>query len=166
MADKNLLEAYVLLRRETPFGFDCGRLCGARCCKGDENTGMTLFHGERALLEGVGGFEIRNSGGDDILVCSGVCDRRTRPLACRFFPFYPLIREDCGRISFHVVYDIRGLSSCPATYGRLKPDYTFARAVRKAAMWLARDGENLRIFRDTAALFDEISNLNDRLSKG
>lgn len=163
MTDKNLLEAYALMRRVTPFGFDCGRLCGARCCKGDENAGMALFNGERTMLEGVDGFEIKSSDSGDMLVCSGMCDRRTRPLACRFYPFYPLLSEDGGRIRFDVVYDVRGLSSCPAVQLRLKPDAAFVRSVRKAAMWLARDEENLKTFRDTAALFEEICSLGNLL---
>ena len=163
MSDRNMLEAYSLMRRVTPFGFDCGRLCGARCCRGGENDGMVLFNGEAELLRGIEGFEIKRSGDTEILICSGVCDRRTRPLACRFYPFYPLIREDAGKTRFDVVYDIRGISSCPAVSRQFKPNVNFIRAVRKAALWLARDEKNLKILRDTAALFRDICELNEKL---
>ena len=163
MSDKNLLEAYSLLRRVTPFGCDCGKLCGKSCCKGGENDGMVLFNGEKELLKGIEGFEIKKAGGTEVLVCSGRCDRKTRPLACRFYPFYPLLRENAGKTAFDVVYDIRGMSACPAVYERAKPKFEFARAVRKSAMWLARDEKNLMIFRDTAELFREICELNEKL---
>ena len=41
--------AYSLLEEVTPLPADCGQLCGAACCKGDDETGMYLFPGERVM---------------------------------------------------------------------------------------------------------------------
>ena len=47
-------EARALLENATPLKGDCGRLCRAACCAGDEETGMLLFPGEETLYEGCG----------------------------------------------------------------------------------------------------------------
>lgn len=76
--------------------FNCGKLCSARCCSGDENDGMGLFPGEKELLESSTDFEINDSEGnfgEPVVVCRGGCDRRKRPLACRIFPLFPLAVE-------------------------------------------------------------------------
>ena len=41
-------QARALLETLTPLKRDCGRLCGARCCRSleGEETGMVLFPGE------------------------------------------------------------------------------------------------------------------------
>lgn len=166
MSDKNLLEAYALLRSVTPFEFDCGKLCGASCCNGDENTGMILFHGESEMFSGDEGFKIKSNGENDVLICFGKCDRQKRPLSCRFYPFYPLIHERGGRIRFDVVHDIRGAASCPAVYKGLKPKAAFKRAVKRAALCLARDAENLKILRETAEMLRDLTKLRQSLNGG
>jgi len=154
-----LREARALLRRVTPLRFDCGRLCGAACCKGDEKTGMKLFFGEETVLTDAPDFAILSSGGksaDSVAVCGGVCDRKTRPTACMMFPLYPYLREMDGRTVIDVVPDPRASSVCPIVYEGLRPDRAFARAVRKSARWLLRVPENALIIRETNALFDEL----------
>ena len=47
-----VLAARELLENLTPLKTDCGRLCQAACCQGDENTGMLLFPEEETLYEG------------------------------------------------------------------------------------------------------------------
>ncbi|MCL2509124.1 MAG: hypothetical protein FWF05_08115 [Oscillospiraceae bacterium] len=166
--DTCLKEAYALLCRVTPFRFDCGKLCNSACCRDGligKKTGMTLFFGEESLLTAVRGFDIL---GDErkLLVCSGRCDRSTRPLACRMFPFYPYLREENGVTRVDVVRDPRAFGMCPAAYLGLKPEYEFARSVRKAARWLLHHDENARIIRETNALFDELENIRELMKDG
>ena len=74
-----------------------------------------------------------------LLMCSGVCDRSLRPLACRFFPLRPTAR---GR----VVMDRRGFFVCPLTesgMGGLNGD--FVAAAREAAAVLC-ENETQRAF--------------------
>ena len=88
--ESGLEKALDELEAVTPLKpFNCGRLCSARCCSGDENDGMGLFPGEEELLKDCADFEIKKSEGnfgESVLVCRGECDRRKRPLACRIFP--------------------------------------------------------------------------------
>jgi Fe-S-cluster containining protein len=153
-----IADAYAALRRVTPLpnGLDCGRLCGGRCCKGTANDGMELFHGEEKRFLHDPDFTVRESNGRKLLICSGKCDRRSRPLACRMYPLFPVPYEtDEGR-KIRVVYDLRGFAACPVVREQIRPDARFVQAVRLAGMYLARDPENLRIMRETNALFDEL----------
>lgn len=57
MNKKNLYKrAYRLMENSTPLKFDCGMLCNSKCCTGDSRAGMSLFHGEEAMLDVHGGF--------------------------------------------------------------------------------------------------------------
>jgi hypothetical protein len=49
-------KAYRLLEHSTPLKFDCGQLCGSRCCSGGNEAGMCLYPGEETMLEKHGGF--------------------------------------------------------------------------------------------------------------
>lgn len=81
-------EAYSLLRTATPLHKDCGRLCGRRCCQGEETDGMWLFPGEEERFaawrrEGEESFTVRptqDNLGYPLLVCDGTCNRERRPL--------------------------------------------------------------------------------------
>ena len=161
-----LRDAYSVLRRVTPLprGLDCGKLCVARCCKGTDNDGMELFHGEEALFAHDARFTVRADGERNILVCRGTCTRRSRPLACRMYPFYPVPTDTPNGLSMRVVYDPRGLHACPIVREHIKPDPRFVRAVRLAGMILARDPQNLRLLRETGALFDDMLSLTAILS--
>lgn len=81
--ESGLEKALDELEAVTPLKpFNCGRLCSARCCSGDENDGMGLFPGEEELLKDCADFEIKKSEGnfgEPVLVCRGECDRRKRP---------------------------------------------------------------------------------------
>lgn len=37
------MKAYRMLEKLTPLQGDCGKLCGSRCCGGDDSRGMLLF---------------------------------------------------------------------------------------------------------------------------
>ena len=153
-----IADAYGVLRHVTPLpnGLDCGKLCGARCCKGTQGDGMELFRGEEKRFENDPDFTICERNGRKILICSGRCDRRSRPLACRMYPFFPVPYEAEGETKIRVVYDLRGFAACPVVRGHIRPDARFVQAVRLAGMYLARDPENLRMMRETNALFDEL----------
>ena len=106
------IDAYKYLQDLTPIAADCGQLCGARCCHGDEETGMLLFPYEELLLSKAGytitDAELRGAV-VKFAVCSGTCDRHLRPLSCRIYPYAPVLRE--GKIE--VVPDPRAKPFCP-----------------------------------------------------
>lgn len=154
-------KAYEMLERVTPLTYDCGKLCSGLCCKGDGNTGMWLFPYEEEILKDIDGFEIKECDGNFVykmVVCKGECDRKTRPLACRIYPYFPMITED----GFDARADIRGIATCPVLYNNMKPDYNFIRQIRKIARLFDRD-ENLRNYiEDINLLLDEIEDFAQR----
>ena len=138
------------LNQATPLKKDCGRICGARCCRSleGEETGMLLFPGEAEAYAGKDGWEIRQTARGDLLLCSGTCDREERPLSCRLFPMLPLIGDD-GKI--RVVTDLRARAVCPlARQGKSAMDPAFIDAVRLAGEILAADDEQA-VFLDMLA---------------
>jgi hypothetical protein len=145
-------KAYRLLERSTPLKFDCGLLCGSKCCSGDSDSGMCLFPGEEKMLEKCGGFlKIRNDRikDTDVLfaVCGGNCDRSFRPLACRIFPYAPYLDEN-GRLT--VIEDPRAKYLCPLLAGLpgVRIDRIFKRSVLKVFHLLVLD-EEIRNFVST-----------------
>ncbi len=126
-------KAFRLLRDATPLRTDCGALCGANCCNGDDETGMLLFPGEPTALR-VSKTEDRR-----LAVCGGVCNRNARPLACRIFPFFPFVQPDGG---IDVRIDPRGRGVCPLV--RMEHDvlfsHRFLHRVRRVGELLCRDG--------------------------
>lgn len=108
---------YRLTDNVTPLPVDCGQLCDGSCCKGDEDTGMYLFPGEKVMYENLPDWaKIRKSGllfGSkkvDFFTCPGSCDRKLRPLACRIFPLFPFI-DISGNLE--IIMDPRGKGLCP-----------------------------------------------------
>lgn len=160
--NKNLLRAAEILERVTPFsGRNCGSLCGAACCKGSDNDGMELFPGEYELLTGEKGFKFVESQGENprrILVCSGECDRRKRPLACRFFPLFPLAVEHDGEIKIIPVPDPRA-AVCPLISHSGEISKRFYRSVRLAGKYLIRDNECRDYLLNLSSELQEIANL-------
>ena len=129
------------LKNVTPLKRDCGRVCGARCCRPleGEETGMLLFPGEAEAYDGKAGFEVRKTARGDLLICSGICDREDRPLSCRLFPLLPVIGDD-GKV--RAVTDLRAKAVCPlARQGKSAMDPAFADAVREAGEILAAEDE-------------------------
>lgn len=110
-------KVYKMTENVTPLPVDCGKLCDGSCCKGDDDTGMYLFPGERVMYEKMPAWaKIRKCGFSfgsyqvDFISCTGSCDRALRPLACRIFPLFPYI-DISGKL--HVIMDYRGKSICP-----------------------------------------------------
>lgn len=134
----------------TPLKVDCGQLCGGACCKGDCSTGMLLFPGEESPLT-----VIKGENGQRLAVCDGTCDRSSRPLSCRIFPFFPTISEN-GKI--FVEPDLRASRLCPLIehIDEIEFDPKFFKAVKKVGKILAKDDECRRFLEDITDEIDEI----------
>ncbi len=161
MRSKNALSpverAKEIIADLTPLkGHDCGQLCSAACCKGDENTGMLLFPGEETTLQ-----VTVLPGGDRLAVCSGTCPRSLRPLACMLFPFFPTVDEK-GRVYAEI--DARAYGVCPlaAHSDEVLFDRAFLRSVVRAGRVLAKDGECLEFMQRITAQIDEIEQLRSQ----
>lgn len=141
-------------------GHDCGQLCSAACCKGDEQTGMLLFPGERTALP-----TIKLPDGGRLAVCSGRCDRSQRPLACMFFPFFPTV-DDRGKVYAEI--DARAGGVCPlAAYcDEVDFDRAFLKAVKAAGKKLAGDEDCLEFMRGITAQIDELNEIRDSILAG
>lgn len=164
MKNYELLKARELLERTTPLKTDCGRLCGGKCCKGDGKTGMFLFPHEEDLYKDNPDFKIVECNGNfgyKMIICSGVCDRKDRPLACRIYPYFPMT----GEYGFDVRSDIRGINSCPLLYNNIKVDYAFLRQIRKAARILSRNEEIRNYITNINSMLDEIEEFATRTLK-
>ena len=141
MNPENLRRAYAILGDLTPMTTDCGLLCGAACCRTDEDGqgGVHLFPGERERLEDCDWGRIRPGGLAPMLVCDGPCERDRRPLGCRIFPLTP-VRGRSGK--WTVRLDARARAMCPLVssgIGGLDP--AFVRAARDALRAVAEDPE-------------------------
>lgn len=162
---EELLKAYDILYNETPLGFyNCGRLCDGLCCRGDEN-GMWLFPGEDELFRGRDGFTICETEGNHgypMVICSGECDRRIRPLACRIFPLFPMVSEENGETEIKIVIDPRA-GMCPLSNGRRRFDTGFVKAVHRAAKCLVRDEEIFDYLKNVTVELNEINRLKKML---
>jgi len=139
--DAAVIAAREKLKNVTPLKKDCGRVCGARCCRtlDGEETGMLLFPTEAEAYEGKEGWEIRKTPRGALILCPGRCEREDRPLACRLFPLLPLRGED-GEI--RAMTDQRARAVCPlARQGKSAMDPAFIDAVREAGELLAQSDE-------------------------
>ena len=147
------------LKNVTPLKKDCGRVCGAACCRSpeDEETGMLLFPGEEELYAGKNGWRIRETAAGPMVICPGQCDRDERPLACRMFPLLPVEGAD-GEI--RAVTDLRAKTVCPlARQGRSAMDPAFVEAVREAGSLLAGQEEQAAFLRRLKAEQEELKRL-------
>lgn len=157
--NENLIKAREMLERSAPLGrFDCGKLCNGLCCKGDNDTGMWLFPGEKELYKDNPNFTVKETDGNfgyNMIICNGTCNRSERPLACRIYPFYPKI--DGEKVS--IIKDLRGISSCPIIKEEMKPDLKFLRNMRKAIRYLIRDEETKNYILNMQQEIEDIAKL-------
>lgn len=154
------------LKDLTPLKRDCGRICGAACCRPTEGeeTGMLLFPGERELYAGKDGWTIRETAAGPMVICPGKCDRDERPLACRIFPLLPVKGED-GKIRPTV--DLRAKAVCPlARQGRNAMDPAFAEAVGEAGRLLDGEEEQAAFLRRLKEEQEELKRLRRALEGG
>lgn len=144
---------YALLGDLTPLTADCGEVCAAACCKGNENDGMLLFPGEAEWC----GFDgqITRDNGRELFVCDGRCERTRRPLSCRLFPLFPILTED-GRVK--AVYDPRAYRVCPLVQlqQNVRLDRRFVRAVRAVGRRVAADPAGAAFLKEQTAEIAEI----------
>ncbi len=150
---ERVVRAREILRDVTPLKSDCGRICGRACCGQDENGkgGMLLFPGEEALYQNNADFIVLRDESvipdGAIVTCFGRCDRKERPLSCRFFPLRPTAGGKA-------VMDRRASWVCPlyeAGKAGLSPE--FVSAAGEAAEILAESEEHARFL---AALRERI----------
>lgn len=145
------LQLYRLFDKVTPIAADCGRLCGARCCRGND-CGMYLFPGEERVFRLLSpewasleksDFSYEIDGKEKkvpILFCNGSCDRYQRPLACRIFPLTPYINGDK---KVEIIIDPRARSMCPLAKTLEISDFDrrFVKNVKKAFALLTKNRE-------------------------
>jgi len=158
-----LWTAREILENVTPLKRDCGRVCGARCCRSldGEETGMLLFPGEEECYAEKPGWTIRETAMGRMAVCPGRCDRAERPLACRLFPLLPLPGQDGG---IRACLDLRARAVCPlARQGIQTMDPAFIRAVREAGECLAGDSRQAAFLEGLRAEQEELRQLQIRL---
>lgn len=163
---------YAYLDAATPLETDCGLLCGAACCEGEER-GMLLYPGEEALFArpfGWGrvlsaGFSLGGGQGALFLTCQGACDRRERPLACRMFPLVPYKKPGSG---VRVVFDARGADICPLIRGKkeLPLSGRFIKRVQNSARVLAKHKSPARFIEAQSELIDDYIALLKKFGKG
>ena len=154
------------LKDVTPLKSDCGRVCGARCCRSaeGEETGMLLFPGEEACYAGKPGWTVRPAAAGWLAICPGSCRREERPLACRLFPLLPREGRDGGIIA---VTDLRAKAVCPlARQGKRALDPAFINAVREAGILLYADAAQAAFLRMLSQEQDELKQLRRMLGGG
>ena len=157
-----LKKARALLAKVTPLKTDCGRVCGARCCRSldGEETGMLLFPGEEEEYLEKPGWMVRETPAGLLAVCPGSCERKDRPLACRIFPLLPVLRDG----SVKAAADQRARAVCPLLRQGIRgmnPEFTDA--VREAGRILAEDPEQREFLEMLTAEQDELKALRAKL---
>ncbi|HWI63970.1 MAG TPA: hypothetical protein VNT75_19210 [Symbiobacteriaceae bacterium] len=163
MANVKLIEeARRILDDVTPLAFDCGTLCGQKCCTSesadpDEELGVYLIPGELPLFDGsedwlswrfhsTDDFEFapawEKHGQIPFMVCHKLCRREKRPFECRTYPLVPL-RHDDGRLEMRYAPWSRGFCPLPDRYKveDLQPE--FVTATQKAWSVLLQDPDML-----------------------
>lgn len=146
MADNKYFEIleniYNLTDNTTPRRFDCGELCGKRCCgnlsKDSNKSGMTLLPYEKEFLLSKGAnFSFEKSEDGDLLICDGNCKRELRPFACRIFPYY----ADFKDLSIRIKKDLRAASICPLLTTNIgkRADIYFLRSIKRSVRLLQKE---------------------------
>ena len=136
-------KAYELLENVTPLDYNCGLLCGNKCCKGSETDGMLLFPFEKEFFENHPDYKVYfdEKYNSDAVVCIKTCNRSERPLSCRIFPFFPYVEKSEDEDKITVGTDVRALGECPVADEKMNIDKKFMRAIRIASQVLIRNDE-------------------------
>jgi len=156
MVDPGLIEeARRLLADVTPLSFDCGSLCGQRCCTDfAPNEGVYLIPGELPLFDGTEEFTSwqfhrtdeyefapsweRRFDSVPFLQCTRLCDRSKRPFECRTYPLLPYLRAD-GTLEMRYSFLAQGICPLPERYRLDELDPAFVDAARRAWEVLMQD---------------------------
>ena len=160
--NETLKKAREMLADVTPLKTDCGKVCGARCCRPleAEETGMLLFPGEEEAYRGKAGWTLRGTPAGTVAICSGSCERDERPLACRIFPLLPVIRNE----GVKVAADQRARPVCPLLRQGIRGmDPAFTDAVREAGKLLAADPAQRKFMEMLTEEQDELKSLREKL---
>ena len=155
-------KAYALLGDGTPYEYDCGEACDRRCCQGDQSVGMWLLPGEEALL-GEGFTFHTGEDGQTVAVCSGSCNRESRPFACRIFPLFPQVTGEEENWKIRAALDPRAMAVCPIAAGQRHVSPKFRRGVRRAARVLLGNEELKQWLLESCRFLDEIARLEEEL---
>ena len=163
---RHIRRAYRILDRFTPLTTDCGALCDAACCKGDENTGMQLLPMEEKLLSSAG-YTIKSANNTKYCICSGNCDRVLRPFSCRIFPYFPVpVRLRSDQYAIRVLPDPRALAVCPLLRNEsAQIDPHFLHAVARAGRELLKHPETREWLLDVAEQMQSIAELQIKLGE-
>lgn len=165
MADLKLIEAArQLLADVTPLDFDCGTLCGHRCCVAQPTEegveyGVYLIPGELPLFDGSEDWltwqfhatsdqdfapSWEKHGQIPFMVCHSLCRREKRPFECRTYPLVPYLHGD-GAVEMRYAPWAEEEWFCPLTQrcrvDELNP--AFVAACREAWTLLLQDPEML-----------------------
>ena len=160
--DETLRRAREKLAEVTPLKTDCGKVCGAKCCRSleEEETGMLLFPGEEEAYLEKPGWTVRETPAGLLAVCPGTCERNERPLACRICPLLPVLRH--GEIT--VAADQRARAVCPLLRQGIRGmNPAFTDAVREAGQILAEDPEQRDFLQMLTEEQDELKALREKL---
>lgn len=156
-----LKKAHALLDEATPLKFDCGKLCGSRCCKrssvgNTENPGMLLLPDEELLFDAPS-FSVIDGGDGKLLSCNGACERSSRPFSCRIFPFYA--ETDGEKISLRP--DPRAFMCCPVAVRKKKTRHSvfFHRNAVRSVRILMKDKDFKRELIKTSEFCDGLYSL-------
>lgn len=150
-------KVYAILGPLTPIPTDCGKLCGARCCEGDNDEGMILFPHEEELLKNKAfRIERREMRGYPIsfAICEGPCQRIYRPLSCRIFPLAPMLHGDM----LSIIPDPRAKTMCPLLLADVITD-KFRATVFDAFTQLMQDKEVKAMLHAYSAMLQEFIDL-------
>lgn len=159
------LQLYRLFDDITPIPVDCGQLCEAACCKGDD-SGMFLFPGEEAVYDLLKPEWLKIEESDftymfkdkiyhvPIAMCSGSCDRYERPLACRIFPLTPYINHN-GELE--VIIDPRAKSVCRLAKAFKMEDFSrnFVKNVERVSKLLCTNKRTRAFLEEYSRYLDE-----------
>lgn len=154
-------KAYRLLEGSTPLKYDCGMLCGKKCCSGDKDAGMHLYPGEETFLSEKHDFldvrkDLFNNTDIFFAICKGNCARAHRPLACRIYPLIPYID---GKGRMNIIKDPRARYICPllSDLKEIQIERSFVRRITEVFRLLAQDTEIKAYITTLSNVLDEYS---------
>lgn len=163
MKKENVIKScYSILNNVTPLELDCGKICNGKCCKGDEKTGMLVFPGEEKLLDSDISIEY-DENGTAVAICGGSCNRNYRPLSCRIYPLFPLLKNDNGKEYIELVLDPR--ADCPLCRGKFKFTRKFKKAVKRVGKYLLLNEETSICYRGISNEINDVIKLSELLFK-
>ena len=150
-------KVYRILDKAEPMAYDCGKDCGAACCRRDAfGEGIApciyLLPGENEYLRSVGAdIRIEREAAEEhdlpepfgeyvyMAYCNGPesCDRRYCPIQCRTFPLMPQITDEGELVLTY--YDDELPYVCPLIEKKCRLSEEFVRAVYEAWEILSED---------------------------